>query len=123
MMQIAVIGSGISGLGAAYLLRRGFGVEVFEADGRAGGHANTVVHDGLALDTGFLVHNTRNYPLLTPLFGELGARPPPLFGELGGRTHESDMSFSVACAGCGLEYSGRRPFAQPRNAARPSHLG
>jgi predicted NAD/FAD-binding protein len=112
MMQIAVIGSGISGLGAAYLLRRGFAVEVFEADGRAGGHANTVVHDGLALDTGFLVHNTRNYPLLTRLFGELGVR-----------THESDMSFSVACAGCGLEYSGRRPFAQPRNAARPSHLG
>src|SRR3954468_18206185 len=111
-MRIAVIGSGISGLGAAYLLSRAHEVDVFERDPRAGGHANTVVHDGLALDTGFLVHNTRNYPLLTRLFGELGVR-----------THESDMSFSVACAGCGLEYSGRRPFTQPRNAARPSHLG
>ena len=110
-MRIAVIGSGISGLGAAYVLRRGFDVEVFEQDGRAGGHANTVLHDGLALDTGFLVHNARNYPLLSRLFQELGVR-----------THQSDMSFSVACAGCGLEYSGRRPFAQPLNAARPHHL-
>ena len=47
---------------------------MFERDGRAGGHANTVVHDGLALDTGFLVHNERNYPLLGRLFGELGVR-------------------------------------------------
>lgn len=111
MMRIAIIGSGISGLGAAYLLRRSFDVEVFEQEQRAGGHANTVDHAGLALDTGFLVHNARNYPLLTRLFGELGVG-----------THQSDMSFSVACAGCGLEYSGRRPFAQPRNAARPGHL-
>src|SRR3954447_1126822 len=111
-MRIAVIGSGISGLGAAYLLSRAHEVDVFERDLRAGGHANTVLHEGLALDTGFLVHNTRNYPLLTRLFRELGVR-----------THESEMSFSVACAGCGLEYSGRRPFAQPRNAASATHLG
>ena len=110
-MRIAVIGSGISGLGAAYVLARAHEVEVFERDGRAGGHANTVLHDGLALDTGFLVHNERNYPLLGRLFGELGVR-----------THESDMSFSVACSGCGLEYSGRRPFASPANAARPGFL-
>ncbi len=110
-MRIAVIGSGISGLGAAYLLSRAHEVDVFERDPRAGGHANTVLHDGLALDTGFLVHNERNYPLLTRLFGELGVR-----------THESDMSFSVACRGCGLEYSGRRPFAEPANAARPGFL-
>lgn len=111
-MRIAVVGSGVSGLGAAYVLARGGRhVEVFERDTRAGGHANTVLHDGLALDTGFLVHNTRNYPLLVRLFRELGVG-----------THESDMSFSVACCGCGLEYSGRRPFAQPRNAAQPSFL-
>ena len=107
-MRITIIGSGISGLGAAHVLSRAHEVEVFERDTRAGGHANTVVHDGLALDTGFLVHNVQTYPLLTRLFGELGIR-----------THESDMSFSVSCAGCGLEYSGRRPFAQPANAASP----
>src|SRR4051794_9730214 len=110
-MRIAVIGSGISGLGAAYLLARAHEVDVFERDPRAGGHANTVLHDGLALDTGFLVHNERNYPLLTRLLGELGVP-----------THESEMSFSVACRGCGLEYSGRRPFADPANAARPGFL-
>ena len=110
-MRIAVIGSGIAGLGAAHVLARAHAVEVFERDERAGGHANTVLHQGLALDTGFLVHNERNYPLLGRLFGELGVR-----------THESDMSFSVACGGCGLEYSGRRPFASPANAARPGFL-
>jgi predicted NAD/FAD-binding protein len=110
-MRIAIVGSGISGLGAAYALSRVHDVQVFERDGRAGGHANTVVHDGLALDTGFLVHNERTYPLLTRLFRELGVA-----------THQSDMSFSVSCSGCGLEYSGRRPFAQPRNAARPFFL-
>jgi predicted NAD/FAD-binding protein len=86
-------------------------VDVFERSGRPGGHANTVVHDGLGLDTGFLVHNARNYPLLCRLFAELGVA-----------THESDMSFSVSCSGCGLEYSGRRPFAQRRNAASPGFL-
>jgi uncharacterized protein len=110
-MRIAVVGSGISGLGAAYLLARAHEVQVLEREGRPGGHANTVVHDGLPLDTGFLVHNARNYPLLTRLFRELSVA-----------THESDMSFSVSCSGCGLEYSGRRPFAQPGNAARPPFL-
>ena len=110
-MRIAVVGSGISGLGAAHVLSRAHHVEVFEREPRAGGHANTVVHDGLALDTGFLVHNVRNYPLLTRLFRELGIA-----------AHESDMSFSVSCSGCGLEYSGRRPFAQPANAASPRFL-
>jgi predicted NAD/FAD-binding protein len=81
-------------------------VEVFEQDARAGGHANTVLHDGLALDTGFLVHNVPNYPLLGRLFRELGVR-----------TLESDMSFAVSCAGCGLEYAARRPLgAGPRLA-------
>jgi len=64
------------------------------------------MHAGRALDTGFLVHNARNYPLLGRLFEELGVE-----------TQRSEMSFSVSCDGCGLEYSGRRPLAQPRNAA------
>ncbi|MGZ8782130.1 MAG: FAD-dependent oxidoreductase, partial [Gaiellaceae bacterium] len=107
-MKIAVVGSGISGLGAAHLLGGAHEVTVFERDGRAGGHTHTIVHEGLALDTGFLVHNTRNYPLLGRLLGELGVR-----------TQESDMSFSVGCTRCGLEYSGKRPFAQRRNTASP----
>ena len=102
-----MIGSGVSGLGAAYLLSRAHDVEVFERDSRAGGHTRTIRRDGLALDTGFLVHNERNYPLLTRLFRELGVA-----------TQESEMSFSVSCP-CGLEYSGRRPFAQLRRAAQP----
>ena len=110
-IRIAVLGAGIAGLGAAHLLASAYDVEVFERDTRAGGHANTVVRDGLALDTGFLVHNVPNYPLLRRLFDELGVR-----------THESDMSFAVSCAGCGLEWSGRRPFARRRNAASPSFL-
>lgn len=109
--RVGIVGAGVSGLGAAYALAPYYDVHLLERGARAGGHANTVVHDGLALDTGFLVHNDRNYPLLTQLFRELGVE-----------THESDMSFSVSCAGCGLEYSGRRPFAQPANAARPAFL-
>ena len=70
-MRIAVVGSGISGLGVAHLLQRAHDVTVFERDQRAGGHSHTIAHDGLALDTGFLVHNTRNYPLLGRLLGEL----------------------------------------------------
>jgi uncharacterized protein len=110
-MKVAVVGSGISGLGAAYLLARAHEVHVFERDDRPGGHANTVIHDGLALDTGFLVHNVPNYPLFTRLLRELDVA-----------THESEMTFSVSCSGCGLEYSGRRPFARPANAANPGFL-
>lgn len=87
------------------LTRAGHEVHLFERDPRAGGHVNTVVHDGLALDTGFIVSNARNYPLLTRLFAELGVT-----------FRRSEMSFSVACDECGLEYAGRRPFAQWRNA-------
>jgi uncharacterized protein len=105
-VRIAVVGSGVAGLGAAYVLSRAHQVEVFEREGRAGGHANTMQLDGLALDTGFLVHNAPNYPLLARLFDELEVA-----------TQESDMSFSVSCTHCGLEYAGRRPFAQLHNAA------
>ena len=106
-MRIAVIGAGVSGLGAAYVLSRaGHDVHLFEREPRAGGHVNTVVHDGIALDTGFIVSNERNYPLLNRLFDELGVA-----------VQRSEMSFSVTCESCGLEYAGRRPFAQWRNAA------
>jgi len=100
--RIAIVGSGVSGLTAAYVLSREHDVTLFEADGRLGGHADThqvTAADGaeLAIDTGFIVHNERTYPLLTRLFTELGVA-----------TQESEMSMSVRCAGCGLEYAGNR---------------
>ena len=97
-MTIAVVGSGVAGLGAAYALSRTHAVELFEADERPGGHVNTVSVGARELDTGFIVHNTANYPQLTRLFGELGVATQP-----------SEMSFSVSCA-CGLEWSSRRPW-------------
>ncbi len=102
-MKIAIIGTGIAGLGAAYALSRLHEVELFEAGGHVGGHANTVAHDSLELDTGFIVHNEANYPNLTRLFRELGVE-----------TQASEMSFAMSC-GCGLEWSSRRPWrAGPR---------
>ena len=115
-MRIAVAGTGIAGLGAAYALTRaGHQVELFERELRPGGHTHTVtVEEGgrpLGVDTGFIVHNERNYPNLVRLFRELGVA-----------TQESEMSFSVSCARCGIEWAGKRPFAQPRNALRPSFV-
>ncbi|MER5640180.1 FAD-dependent oxidoreductase [Kitasatospora sp. NPDC002227] len=101
--RVAVVGSGVAGLTAAYELRRaGAEVVLFEAQGRLGGHAHTQRVTGadgraVALDTGFLVHNQRTYPRLTALFRELGVRTRP-----------SEMSMSVRCEGCGLEYAGAR---------------
>jgi uncharacterized protein len=119
MKRIAVVGSGISGLAAAYFLSRRHEVHLFEKDGRLGGHTHTVVADSsagpVALDTGFLVHNDRTYPRLVRLFRELGIE-----------TLSSDMCFAVACAGTGLEYSSRGArgfFAQRRNLVNPAHLG
>ena len=117
---VAVIGSGVAGLTAAYLLQRQFDVQLFEADGRLGGHAHT--HDVAmtngqvaGLDSAFLVHNDRTYPNLLRLFGELGVA-----------TQESEMSMSVRCDGCGLEYAGSKGiggiFAQRSNAVRPKYL-
>lgn len=118
--KIAVIGSGVSGLTAAYLLQRRYQVTLFERDVRLGGHAHT--HDvsdrggrSLAVDSGFIVHNERTYPNLLRLFRELGVN-----------TQDSEMSMSISCAGCGLEYAGGRGllgvFAQPRRTLQPRYL-
>ena len=109
--RVAVIGSGVAGLTAAYVLRRDCDVTVFEHDGRIGGHAHThSVPDGETthrVDTGFIVHNDRTYPLLRRLFGELDVA-----------VHPTEMSMSIHCDGCGLEYAGGRGgkgiFAQRR---------
>ena len=119
MKNIAVIGAGISGLAAAYLLSRRHRVHLFEKEERLGGHTNTVLiatpNGSVPLDTGFLVHNDRTYPNLVRLFGELGVA-----------TRDSDMSFAVSCRGTGLEYSSRGAngfFAQRRNLVSPAHVG
>lgn len=114
--KIAIVGSGISGLGAAYLLSEHHDVTVFEADNRPGGHSHTVdvQVDGhrFGVDTGFLVFNERTYPLLCRLFGHLQI---PVV--------KSDMSFSVQIAAPELEWAGTNldtVFAQRRNLLRPS---
>jgi predicted NAD/FAD-binding protein len=117
-MRVAVVGAGISGLSAAYLLGRRHHVEIFEKEGRLGGHAHThtVEHEGhvYELDSGFLVYNHRTYPNFVRLLGELG---------VGG--HPSDMSFSVDCHHCRLQYSTRGMgglFAQRHRAVDPAYL-
>jgi predicted NAD/FAD-binding protein len=118
MKRVAVIGSGISGLSAAYGLRQHAQVTVFEAEARPGGHANTVdlTLEGVShgVDTGFLVYNKRTYPQLIALFAELGVE-----------TAASDMSFSVQVPDQDLEWNGsdlNTVFAQRRNLLRPAFL-
>jgi uncharacterized protein len=98
-LNIAVVGTGISGLSAAWLLSRRHDVTVFEAEGRPGGHSHTVdtiSKDGtLAVDTGFIVYNEVTYPNLTALFACLGTPTKP-----------SEMSFAVSLDDGDLEYSG-----------------
>jgi predicted NAD/FAD-binding protein len=115
-VKIAVVGSGISGLGAAWALSRHHDVTVYEADARLGGHANTSEVDdagrSVPVDTGFIVYNERNYPNLVRLFGSLGVETEP-----------SDMSFSVSLDGGAFEYRARALglLAQPSNLLRPSY--
>ncbi len=113
--RIAVIGTGISGLSAAWLLSRAHDVEVFEADARIGGHSNTVEVEiagrRIAVDTGFIVYNEPCYPNLTALFDHLGVE-----------TAATDMSFAVSLDRGRLEYAGTDLaglLAQPSNLARP----
>jgi predicted NAD/FAD-binding protein len=118
--KLAVVGSGIAGLTAAYVLQRSADVTLYELDDRIGGHAHT--HDvgggdgrTHAIDTGFIVHNERTYPTLRRLFAELGVA-----------TRASDMSMSISCGGCGLEYAGGRGasglFPSVRTATNPRYL-
>ncbi len=118
--SVAVIGAGVAGLTAAYLLSRTHDVTLFEAEDRLGGHAHThdvTDSDGRrhAVDSGFIVHNDVTYPWLRKLFGELAVEVRP-----------AEMSMSVRCEGCGLEYAGGRGlrgvFAQPRRLIDPRFI-
>ena len=113
-MKIAVIGSGIAGLSAAWLLSRQHQVTLYEAGDHLGGHAHTVdvTLDGITapVDTGFLVFNHQTYPNLVELFAHLGVTTVP-----------SEMSFSVRLVDEGVEWAGTNlatVFAQPRNLFR-----
>lgn len=112
--RIAIVGTGISGLTAAYLLQRRHEIVVFESESRVGGHSHTIpIEDRgrtLGVDTGFIVYNRRTYPHFCNLLDQLGVATQP-----------SDMSFSYRDDATGLEYGAPEPwrlFAQPRNLLR-----
>lgn len=117
-MRFAIIGTGVSGLGAAWLLHRTHDITVYEADSRIGGHSHTVDldYDGeiISADTGFIVYNEDNYTNLTALFSELSVR-----------SEASDMSFAVSTGGGEIEWGSdslNTVFAQRRNLFRPRFL-
>jgi hypothetical protein len=119
-MRVAIVGGGVAGLAAAWGLAHGASVTLYEAAARLGGHTATVDidYDGapIAVDTGFIVYNTLNYPNLTAFFDHLGVETAP-----------SDMSFSVSLGGGRLEWAGHeralwKLFAQPRNLLSPRFL-
>ncbi len=118
-LNIAVVGSGVSGLSAAWLLNQNHNVTVYEKESWIGGHCNTVdatVDDNgtartIPVDTGFIVYNQTTYPNLTALFDTLGVK-----------TEFSDMSFAASLNNGGFEYSGNTLWtmlAQKRNLVRP----
>lgn len=118
MPSLAIIGTGISGLGCAHFLHRDFDVTLFEQANYAGGHTNTVTATEpgtgreVPIDTGFMVFNYATYPQLTRLFAEFAVP-----------VKKTDMSFSVRHADTGLEFCGsslNHLFAQRRNLLRPS---
>lgn len=117
-MKIGIIGGGVSGLTAAWRLAPHHDVMLFEREPRLGGHAHThavtVGGTTVPVDTGFMVFNERTYPNFVRLLAELGVESRP-----------SDMSFSVQCTRCDIEYSSvglRGLFARPRQAFTAPHL-
>ncbi|MGI9198154.1 MAG: NAD(P)/FAD-dependent oxidoreductase [Candidatus Nanopelagicaceae bacterium] len=120
MAKVAIVGSGVSGLTAAYLLKDIHEVTIFESDDRFGGHAHTheITEADSSIqnvDSGFIVHNERTYPNLLRIFKELGIK-----------TQDTEMSMSINCKGCGLQYAGGRGakgiLAQPHRLLNPKFV-
>ncbi|HEY6161407.1 MAG TPA: FAD-dependent oxidoreductase [Bacteroidia bacterium] len=118
MEKLAIIGTGIAGMGCAHLLQKRYDLTIFEKNDYAGGHTNTVTVDEngkeVFIDTGFMVFNHVTYPLLTKLFEELNVP-----------TKKTDMSFSVQHVSSGLEYCGSGIsglFAQRKNIFSIKHV-
>jgi len=117
LSSIAIIGSGISGMGAAYLLQQaGHNITVYEKAPRVGGHSRTLTVDyngnQIPVDTGFIVYNEPNYPNLVGMFRHLGVA-----------THKSDMSFAITINNGAFEWGARSlgaVFGQRRNLLRPA---
>tara|TARA_B100001057_G_C22844955_1_gene948603 strand:+ start:353 stop:1591 length:1239 start_codon:yes stop_codon:yes gene_type:complete len=116
-VKIAIVGSGISGLACAYLLKEDHEVTLYEADAKPGGHVNTVEVTGntgtFQVDTGFIVFNEENYPNFVKLLDHLGVE-----------SQDTRMGFSVRSEKLGLEYSGesfRGLFGHLRNLSDPLH--
>jgi predicted NAD/FAD-binding protein len=110
-LEVAVVGSGISGLSAAWLLSKRHRVTLYEADSRLGGHSNTVDVGGVAVDTGFIVYNEATYPNFSALLDHLDVA-----------TKSTNMTFAVSLDDGRFEYSGTGVtglFAQPRNIVSP----
>src|ERR1051325_4785025 len=115
MQNIAIIGTGIAGMGCAHFLKDRFSLDIYEQNNYVGGHTNTIdVKEGertVAVDTGFIVFNYKTYPNLVKLFQELDVDVKP-----------TNMSFSVQDRHSGLIYSSRHLFAQRSNVFRPSYV-
>ncbi len=112
-LNIAVVGSGVSGLSSAWLLSKFHNVTVFEADQRLGGHAHTEVLGKVPVDVGFIVFNEKTYPNFTALLHHLNVA-----------TDETEMGFSVSLNGGKIEYAGaslRQMLGSPRAALSRAH--